>query len=163
MTPRPPEPITPGHDVSGFTSRHETLNEWLRKHALKNEGATARTYVVTAGSVVVGYYTLASGGVARATLPGKLRRNAPEEIPVIVLGRLAADRNFERHGIGRGMLQEAIRKTLASSRTVGIRGLLVHAIDDEAVTFYTRHGFVAMPAEPRTLLLPVETAAAALG
>lgn len=160
---RPPAPITAAHDLSGFTSRHETLNEWLRKHALKNEGATARTYVVALGHVVVGYYTLASGGVARATLPRRFRHNSPEQIPLVVLGRLATDRNFEGRGIGSGMLQEAIRRTVASSQTVGVRGLLVHAIDDDAAAFYKKYDFLATPTEPRTLLLPVETAIAALG
>lgn len=160
---RPPEAITTAHDVSGFSCTREELNVWLKRRALANEGRTSRTYVVThQGPRVVGYYAIAAGGVSRDTLPKAMRRDNPEQVPVVVLGRLATDRNFERRGIGTGMLQEAISRTLTLSAEIGVRSLLVHAIDDEAAQFYLKFGFIRSPIGDRTLLLPIETARAAL-
>jgi GNAT superfamily N-acetyltransferase len=160
---RPPEPITAAHDLSGFSCTHEELNIWLKRKALVNaSGGISRTYVVAQGARVVGYYALAAGGVVRGTLPRLLRQNTPEQIPVVVLGRLATDKDYERRGIGSGMLQEAIKRTLTASDEIGVRALLVHAIDDTAVSFYLKYRFVISPIGERTLLLPVETARQAL-
>lgn len=159
---RPPEAITAAHDVSGFECTREPLNTWLKRHALRNEGRTSRTYVVAHGARVVGYYALAAGGVSRETLPHALRNDTPPMIPMVVLGRLATDKNFEGRGIGTGMLQEAISRTLKMADEIGVRGMLVHALDDEAARFYRRFQFVPCPVGDRTLLLPVETAQQAL-
>ncbi len=159
---RPPEPINANHDVAGFTSTSDELNHWLKHRALASEARTSRTYVVTYGGRVVGYYAMAAGGIARAELPRAMRHNTPQQIPVMVLGRLATDQNFEGRGIGSGLLQEAIARTLAVSAEVGVRALLVHALDEHACGFYRKFGFVPSPIGERTLLLPVETASAAL-
>lgn len=160
---RPPEAITRLHDVSAFSSSSDELNYWLKHHALRNERRTSRTYVVTHGqSRVVGYHCLAAGGVAREELPRNMRRNTPEEIPVVVLGRLATDQSYERRGIGSGMLADAIRRTLNSAAEIGVRALIVHALDDNAIRFYLKYGFVMSPLNERTLILPVETARGAL-
>lgn len=160
---RPPEAITAAHDVSGFSCVREPLNIWLKRRALANETrGTSRTYVVSHGKRVVGYYTLAAGSERRETLPKPLRRGTPEQIPLVVLGRLATDRNFERRGIGRDMLQEAITRMLSAASEIGVRALVVHAIDDEAVKFYLKFGFILSPITERTLLLPVEFARRAL-
>ena len=155
---RPPAAITAAHDLSEFSCAAEPLNDWLKRRALKNEGNTARTYVVAQGNRVVAYYTLAAGSVMRAALPRSLRHDTPEQIPVVILGRLATDRRFERRGIGAGMLQEAITRLLTASVEIGVRALIVHALDDAAVGFYRRFGFVASSIDDRTLVLPVETA-----
>ncbi len=114
--------------------------------------------MVTHGPAVVGYYAIAAGAVSREELPKALRHDNPEQIPVVVLGRLATDKNYEGRGIGRGMLQEAITRTLTAATEIGVRALLVHAVDEEAVKFYLKFGFVPSPIGDRTLLLPVETA-----
>ncbi|MFM7347782.1 MAG: GNAT family N-acetyltransferase, partial [Tagaea sp.] len=112
-TLNPPVPLTAAHELDSFRSSNDKLDEWLKRRALANEGRTARTYVVTVGARVVGYYTLASGSVARTALPKRLQRETPDTVPVVVLGRLATDRDFERRGIGRAMLREAIARTIA--------------------------------------------------
>ena len=155
---RPPEAITAAHDVSGFSCRREELNEWLKKHALANEEGGSRTYVVPHGKRAVSYYSLAAGAIGREALPRAIRHDNPAQIPLVVLGRLATDRIFERRGLGSAMLNEAISRTLAAASQIGVRALLVHAIDDEAVRFYRKFGFVPTPIGERTLLLPVETA-----
>lgn len=156
---RPPEAILRSHDVSAFASKSDELNYWLKRHALRNERKTARTYVVTHGqNRVVGYHCVAAGGVSREELPRNMRRNTPEEIPVVVLGRLATDQNYERRGIGSGMLADAISRTLNSAAEIGVRALVVHALNESAIQFYIKYGFVLSPLSERTLILPVETA-----
>jgi ribosomal protein S18 acetylase RimI-like enzyme len=158
----PPEPLNAAHELDAFASSNDQLNDWLKRRALANEGRTSRTYVVALGKRVVGYYTLASGGVARATLPKRLQRGTPDTIPVVVLGRLATDRAFEGRGIGRAMLREAVARTIAAAEEIGVRCLIVHAIDDAALGFYLRNGFLVSPLEARTAILPVDTALGAL-
>ena len=162
-----PEPINTDHRLDVFDCGKAPLSDFLRRRALKNDGRASRTYVLTAtageqaGSVVA-FYTLAAGAVPLAELPKKLSRNMPNPVPVMVLGRMAVDQHHKGKGLGRGMLQEAMSRVLIASQEVGARALVVHAIDDEAVTFYTQYGFQIFPTGSRTLFLPIETIAASL-
>lgn len=163
----PPAPITSDHRIDGFDCGKPPLDNWLKARALDNEGRASRTYVVvaTAGPQagdVIGYYTLATGGVALSEIRGKHRHNMPNPVPVMVLGRLAVDDRHRSQGIGPALLREAMQRTLDISRSAGVRMLMVHAIDDDAVTFYLRYGFHVFPAGSRTMFLPIETIAAAL-
>lgn len=162
-----PVPITAEHRIDGFDCSKPKLTEWLKAHALDNEGHSSRTYVVVANTgsqagEVVGYYTLATGGVTRSEMPRKIRHGLPNPVPVMTLGRLAVDDRHQKKGIGPAMLREAMQRTLEISQSAGVRALMVHAIDDEAVTFYLQYGFVLFPAHSRTMVLPIETLAAAL-
>ena len=157
-----PEPLSADDDIGAFDCGNDLLNDWLRDQALRSEGRSARTYVVKDGARVAGYYCLATGGVAREGVPRKIRQGLPRLVPVIVLGRLAVDLRYQRLGIGRGLLKDALPRTLQVSREVDVRALLVHAIDDEAKAFYAAHGFIEFPARARTLFLPVEPIARGL-
>jgi GNAT superfamily N-acetyltransferase len=157
MTLRPPQPLAPEHRVEAFDSGKPALDAWLRHRALKNERAGAsRTYVVCEGEQVAGYYSLATGAVTHAAAPGPVRRNMPEPIPVMLLGRLAVDRSWQGRGVGRGLIKDAVLRTLRAARIAGIRALLVHAIDAEAVEFYRRHGFVPSPMDASVLMLSLK-------
>jgi len=139
------------------------MDAWLKQRAMKSEAARyARTYVVCRDDVVVGYYALVMGSVVRTEAPGKLRRNAPDPIPVIILARLAVDTGHQGHAIGAGLLKDGLLRSLQASSLVGARAVLVHAITAEAVRFYERFGFEAFPAGSQTLFLPIEAIAAAL-
>lgn len=158
-----PEPLKAHHDLSQFECGKSALDQWLRSHAMANEGTSSRTFVVCDdGATVVGYYTLATGSVARTEVPRRIRHNLPNPVPIMVLGRLAVDKRCQGLKLGSALLREAMLRTLRVSEQAGVRALVVHAIDDEAVAFYTRYGFQIFPPETRTLLLPVETIAAAL-
>lgn len=151
----PPVPIAADHDTSSFSCRHEPLNQWLRRRALSNaaSGAT-RTYVVCAEKLrVIGYYALAAGSLDAQSAPSRLRRNMPDPLPVIVLGRLAVDEPWRGRGIGGGLLKDAVLRSLQAANIVGACALLCHAIDDEARAFYLKHGFVESPMLPLTLML----------
>jgi GNAT superfamily N-acetyltransferase len=159
-----PEKISTEHDVSGFDSGEPALDDWLRRRALPNEASGAsRTYVVCAGKRVVGYYTLAVGAVAREDAPGRIGRNAPDPVPVMVLGRLAVDRASQGRHIGTGLLRDAVLRTVQAAKIAGIRAILVHAISEAAKRFYEGYGFIGSPVDPLTVMIPVAQAAKVLG
>ena len=160
---RAPERLRRDHDLSSFVSGVLVLDEWLKRRALRNEDSGAsRTYVVCAAGRVVGYYALATGAESLAAAPGRVRRNMPDPVPVMVLGRLAVDRTYQGRGIGRSLLRDAVLRTLQAAEIAGIRALLVHAISEDARRFYERHGFQPSPIDRMTLLLALTDATAAL-
>lgn len=149
-----PEPIAAHHKLESFDSGEPELDIWLRRRALSNERERAsRTFVVCLGEVVVGYYCLAAGSVAHADVPGGIRRNMPQSIPVIVLGRLAVDGSWKGKGVGAGLLKDATLRAIRISQELGARALLVHAISEAAREFYLRFGFVESPMNRMTLML----------
>ncbi|MDZ4658201.1 MAG: GNAT family N-acetyltransferase [Bythopirellula sp.] len=162
---RPPEPLNDTHDVSGFISGVATLDDWLRRRALRNESSGAsRTYVVCEEPKrVIGYYALAAGAVAHTTASTAAKRNMPDPVPVMVLGRLAVDQSYQGKGIGRGLLRDAILRTLQAASIAGIKAILVHAISTEARQFYERCGFRASPVDPMTLMITLAEAERVLG
>lgn len=159
-----PEHLTSEHDLAAFDSGTPALDDWLKRRALANEQAGAsRTYVVCGGGRVIGYYALATGGVTQAAATGRVRRNMPDPVPVMVLGRLAVDRAYQGRGLGAGLLRDAILRTLQAAEIGGIRAILVHAISEEAKQFYEHHGFVESPIDPMTLMIVVADVNKALG
>jgi len=149
-----PEHLTEAHDVSSFDSGVPVLDDWLKKRALANEERGAsRTYVVTAGGRVVGYYALAAGAVAQQQATGRIRRNMPDPIPVMVLGRLAVDQAFQGKGLGAPLLRDSVLRTRQAADVIGIRAMVVHAISADAKRFYERYGFTESPMDPMTLMI----------
>lgn len=160
----PPVPLTAAHDVASFDCGEPLLNDWLRHRALKNESRFSRTYVVCEGNRVVGYFCISAGSVDRAAAPGKVRRNAPDEIPVSVIGRLAVSRDQAGKGLGADLLADALRRIALASQSIGIGAVLVHAKNDAAKRFYLRCAeFIEYPEDSRTLFLPIETVVAGFG
>lgn len=149
-----PEPLAAQHDVSAFQSGEEALDSWLKRRALKNQiSGASRTFVVSDGARVVGFYALASGAVAMEAASGKFRRNMPDPIPVVILGRLAVDQSQQGKGLGRALVQDAARRVLNAADAIGIRGMLVHALSDSAKAFYARIGFDPSPMDPMLLMV----------
>ncbi|MBI1778207.1 MAG: GNAT family N-acetyltransferase [Proteobacteria bacterium] len=164
---RPPERLSAQHDLSAFENgKHKSLDDWLRDRALASEGLSARTYVVCdvrAPTRVVGYYAISTAVAQRLALPNaKLRRGMPEQIPLLLIGRLAVDRTFQGAGHGTELLADAVRRCLAASEIAGARGIVAHAIDDDAMHFYQHHGFVLSPLGEQVMLLPIEAVRALL-
>jgi GNAT superfamily N-acetyltransferase len=149
----PPQSLTAEHDVSNFDCGVPELDEWLKTRALQSEASRAsRTFVVTAGGGrVIGYYALATGAVSRREATGRVRRNMPEPIPVMVIARLAIDRRHQGRGLGASLLRDALLRTLNAAEIAGIRAVLLHAVSDDAKRFYLHHGFVESPVDPMTL------------
>ena len=156
----PPEPITTAHNVESFACGVPVLDEWLKRRALKNESSGAsRTFVVCSDGQVIGYYALATGSVGHRDTPGKVRRNMPDPIPVIVLGRLAIDERWQHAGLGRSLLRDAVLRTLSVSQQAGVKALLVHTLSEDAKQFYLRNGFLESPLDPMTLIISLQDAA----
>jgi GNAT superfamily N-acetyltransferase len=112
---------------------------------------------------VGGYYTLAVGAIAHVEAPGRIRRNMPDPVPAMVLGRLAVDKAHQGQGIGTGLLRDAVQRTMQAANIAGIRTILVHAISETVKRFYERYGFVASPVDPMTVMITVAEAARILG
>ena len=159
-----PVPLTAEHDLSAFDCGEPALNDWLRHRALKNESRFSRTYVVCEGQRVVGYFCISAGSVERGATPGKVRRNAPDIIPVSVIGRLAVNRDHAGKGLGADLLSDALRRIALASQSIGIGAVLVQAKDEAAKRFYLRCAeFLEYPEDSRTLFLPIETVIAGFG
>jgi len=151
-----PEHIAAHHDPAAFDCGEPALNDWLRLQALKNEASGAsRTYVVCAADRIVGYYALATGAIARAAATGKVRRQMPDPIPVMIIGRLAVDTGYQGRGLGYGLLRDALLRTLQAAEHAGIRAVLLHAMTADAKRFYQRAGFVESPIDPMMMMITI--------
>lgn len=158
-----PEPIGPRHQLAAFDSGEAALDDWLKRRALKNQGNDAsRTYVICDDGAVIGYYCLAAGAIGHAEAPGPMRRNRPDPIPVLVLGRLAIHKDHQQKGLGTALLNDAIRRTFQAAEIAGVTALLVHALSQSAQRFYRSRGFIESPIEPMTMCLILATARQAL-
>lgn len=125
----PPEHILPTHDLTIFNCGKPVLDGWLKGKALKNESSgVSRTYVICYENKVVGYYSLANGSVAHSSVTGKIKRNVPDPIPVMILGKLAVDINHVRKGLGVGLFKDAARRTKQAADIAGIKAILIHAL-----------------------------------
>jgi GNAT superfamily N-acetyltransferase len=161
---RAPEHLTSEHDVSAFDCGVPELDDWLKRRALQNEATRAsRTFVVIANGRVVGYYALATGAVSHAEATGRVRRNMPEPIPVMVLGRLAVDREYQGTGLGVALLKDALLRTIQAAEIASIRAVLLHAVSEAAKRFYLHHGFVESPIDSMTLMVSLADVEKALG
>lgn len=151
-----PELINRAHKVEKFESGEVVLDDWLKKRALKNDAhGASRTFVVHQKNEVIAYYALATGGVMTKNVPGRVKRNMPNPIPVMILARLAVNKDSQNLGIGRALLKDAVLRTLKVSHEVGVKALLTHAISDHAKHFYKRFGFIESPLDQMTLMLPL--------
>ncbi len=159
-----PSPLDAGHDIAGFDCGVVSLDTWLVRRAMANQASGAsRTFVVCAGRKVVGYYALASSAVVPAAAPGRFRRNMPDPVPVVVLGRLAVATSHHGAGIGRALFQDAALRVMHAADAIGIRGMVVHALSDEARNFYLRLGLDESPLDPMTLMVTLADLQAVTG
>ncbi len=149
--------LAQAHRLDSFRCGKPELEFWLKQRARKNQlEAASRTFVVCTGNEVVGYYALSAGAVLHEMVPGNVRRNMPEPIPVAVLGRLAVHSDWAGQGVGAGLLKDAVLRTARlAGEEIGIRALLCHAIDENAKKFYLHHGFIESPIEPLTVMLNI--------
>ena len=156
MKPTAPRPITATDQTEDFESGKASLDRYLIERAVSNHiGDIARCYVCLdeQSGQILGYYTLSAVAIAHTNLPGKVRRNAPNPVPAVLLGRLAVDRSAQGQGLGRFLVRDAILSTLAAADRIGVRVLLVHALHQEAASFYESIGFRRSPTDSLHLYL----------
>ena len=146
------------HQCGLFTCGETVLDEWLKRRALGNQTSGAsRTFVVTTNArEVMGYYALAAGAVAHQDATRSIRQNMPDPVPVMVLARLAVDVRAQGIKLGAALLQDALQRCVQVSQNMGVRAMLVHALNDRARQFYEYYGFRASPTHPMTLMLQIK-------
>jgi len=153
-----PSPITADKKLINFDSGEASLDEWLKKRALKNHvlGAS-RCFVVCSGLDVIGYYSLSAGAISHETALKSMRRNMPDPLPILLLGRLAVDNRYHNKGIGQALLRDALIRAVNVSVDAGVFAILVHALTDQAKLFYLSCGFIESPIQPMTLMMTIAT------
>lgn len=158
MTYRGPEPLGPHHGLEGFDCGKAPLNDWLLRRALANQlSGASRAWVVTKErDRVVAYYASATASIIRAAATKRAVRNQPEDVPAVLLARMAVHIEHHGQGLGAALLKHFLLKALEVSALVGVRILLVHAQDDDAKTFYLHHGFEPSPLDDLTLMRVVQ-------
>jgi len=161
-----PELLDRSHLTEQFCCGKESLDFWLKRFALRNQGGgTARTYVIQREQAVLGYYSLCPGGLARKfaladILKGQGKLNP---IPAVLLARLAVDESEHGKGLGKALLKDALLRAVQGAHTIGGRVIFVHAIDENARVFYEHFGFEQSPFDENTLMLLMQDARSALG
>ena len=162
-TPSAPEPLGEQHDLSDFDSGQPSLDDWLRRRARANQaGGASRSFVVPVGTTVVAFYSLSATAIAREVAAPGITRNMPNPIPMLLIGRLAVDRRWQGRGIADGMMGDAVLRALQVAEHAGVRGLLVHAISEEAARFYRRWDFTPSRADPLTMMVRLDDIARTL-
>ena len=158
------EPLTAEHDVTSFSCGNSALDGWLRLRALRNQiTGDSRSFVQAENGRVIGFYALSTASAARVGLPGALRRNPPDPVPLLLLGQLAVGRDWQGRGLGAALLRDAGRRAAGALRHVGFRAMATHPIDDRAAAFYCRYGWAPIPdSRPPLMVLPVQLLLAAL-
>jgi GNAT superfamily N-acetyltransferase len=153
-----PTPLTSDHELKNFDCGEFSLNEWLKKRAFKNHGAgVSRCFVLCVGATVIGYYSLSAGVISQEAAPKAMRRNMPNPLPVLLLGRLAIDNRYHNQGIGQALLRDAMLRAVNVAGDAGVIAILVHALSEQAKRFYLSRGFVESPLRSMTLLMTIKT------
>lgn len=153
-----PTPLTANFDFNQFDSGEPSLDEWLKKRALKNQATGAsRCFVIGNNNKVIGYYSLSAGAINHDSSPSSMRRNMPDPLPILLLGRLAIDKNHHNQGLGSALLRDALLRAVNVANHAGISAILVHALSESAKRFYLSRGFVESPIQPMTLMMTLAT------
>lgn len=154
-----PQPLAATHVTGDFECGEPSLDEWLKRRAMTNQltGASRTFVVVDAQHRVRGFYAMAAGAVSHQLATSPVRRNMPDPVPVMVLGRLAVDAQAQGIKLGAAMLQDAVNRAITVSQNTGVRALLVHALHQRAKQFYEHYGFQESPQHPMTLMLRLNT------
>lgn len=149
-TGRTIEKLRRDHVLTAFDCGQADLNSWLLKHAWQNQGASsAQTYVGVVDGEVVGFYSLTVGHVEYAEAPERIQKGlARHPVPIMLLARLAVHKEWQGKGIGKGLLKDAVLRTMQAADIAGIRALAVHAKDDQARRYYEQFDFISSPTDP---------------
>lgn len=153
-----PELLTPAHDCADFSCGKAPLNKYIKKYALVNqENEITRTYIATREDRVVGYYSLAFGSISHEEATQKIKDQLPQyPIPILLLARLAVDVREKGNGLGKGLLRDALLRTVQAADIGGLRAMITHAKDAEAKNFYEKYGFEPSPTNDLHLVLSIK-------
>lgn len=152
------------HRLDNFDSGEPSLDEWLKRRAIRNHtlGASRCFVICDHKNEVVGYYCLSAGAISRDSAPKAMQRNMPNPLPVLILGRLAIDKKYHNNGLGSALLRDAMIRSVTIAENTGIFAILIHSLSEQAKRFYLSRGFVESPIEPMTLFMTLATIRAIL-
>ncbi|MGC9195867.1 MAG: GNAT family N-acetyltransferase [Syntrophobacteraceae bacterium] len=149
-----PEPLADMHEPAQFSSGVPSLDDWLKRGARGNQASGAtRTFVVAEDRRVIAYYAVASGAISLGGALGRFRRNMPDPIPVALLARLAIDSAWQRRGLGRSLFRDCAERITNAADSIGIRGIVAHALSEQAKAFYLALGLEPSPLDPMMLMV----------
>jgi predicted N-acetyltransferase YhbS len=150
--------LTVAHERDHFDSGERSLDEWLKKRAIKNQvSGASRCFVICQHNRIIGYYSLSAGAINHDMAPKTMRRNMPNPLPVLLLGRLAVDKKHHNQGLGSALLRDALIRSVHVAKNTGVFAILVHALSEQAKQFYLSRGFVESPLQAMTLMMTLET------
>jgi GNAT superfamily N-acetyltransferase len=159
------EKLARHHVLDGFDCGEEALNRFLLRFAFPNQQAHAsQTYLGLAADEVAGFYTLVVGEVAQEDAPERVKKGlARHPVPIMLLARMGVSRRFQGQGVGKGLVKDAIMRTLAAADIAGIRAFAVHAKNEQARAFYERFDFISSPTDPLHLFVLIKDLRHVLG
>lgn len=146
-----PTRLADGKGIEGFACGNDVVDSWVAKHAMhaQNRG-TAVVYVTYCDGIPEGFYTLSPHSVRRSSVSGGwLPRNAPDQIPVVLLGMMGVDERFKGVGLGAQLLKDAIENAIKVAELAGAKALVVDPTDEDAESFYAHFGFSRLPGTNR--------------
>ena len=151
----PPTLLTKSHEITSFNCGKPPLNDFLTRYSLQNQASGgARTYVLTRGERVVGYYSLAPGSIVPDDAPARVMKGQGRyPVPIILMARFAVDSTEQGKGLGRALFRDALRRALSGAEAIGGRAFLVHAKDEAARAFYLKFGMEESPTNSLHLFL----------
>lgn len=151
------QPLRKEDDRSSFNCGEPTLDDWFHQFAWENHVAgNAHVYVAHYDKSIVGYYTINSFSTLRESAIARAAKAGPAEIPGLLIGRLAVDQSEQNKGIGAALLKHAMLVAIQASETIGVRVLIVNAIDKRASKFYQRYGFESSPTDSQHLMILIK-------
>ena len=155
------EPLGPHHDRAAFSCGEPALDAWLQRQASQDiRRRVAQVFVALGDSPgkIAGYYSLSAASFAKDELPPASAKRLPHyPVPAAILGRLAVDGSSQGQGFGEILLLDAIRRVIRASATIAVHAIVVDPMNDRAVSFYARYGFLAFASAQRRLFLPLAT------
>jgi GNAT superfamily N-acetyltransferase len=154
-----PALISLDYKWNDFNSGEPSLDEWLKKRAIRNQtsGASRCFVICDDKKEVIGYYCLSAGAIKRESVPKVMQRSMPDLLPVLVLGRLAIDKKYHNKGLGSALLRDAMIRSVSIAEDAGVFAILIHSLSEQAKRFYLSRGFVESLFEPMTLFMTLAT------
>lgn len=159
-----PVPLADHHELDEFNCSETSLNDWLKTRSRENaKTGASRVFVCCDGAKVLAYYSISASSVLHSEVPGKVKRNMPTPIPVVLLGRLAVDVSLEGKGVGQSLFKDAAHRINQAADQIGIAAITVHPISEKAREFWLKRGFVDCPGEKTMMVVTMKDIRAVIG
>lgn len=156
------ENLNSKHRKKEFSCGKDMLDNYLHRQAnqdIKRKLSACFVLNDKETDLLKGYYTLANNSIAQDLIPAEFQKKLPnsyKSIPTTLLGRLAIDNRFQKKGVGKLLLIDALRRSYDISKSIGSFAVVVDPIDIDAENFYDKYGFIKLP-DSGKMFLPMNT------